>query len=82
MKLLKTIILLPLGIILLPIGIILWCIEYLLVEVKVKKILKGEDLDEFGACHLHWKTKKEVYKKYYGIDWKSPAELNPHTRYD
>jgi hypothetical protein len=31
---------------------------------------------KMGACHLFWSSKKEILKKKYGIDWRSPAELN------
>jgi len=34
-----------------------------------------------GRCHIYWKKQKERLKEY-GIDWKTPAEMNPHTRFD
>jgi len=37
---------------------------------------------QLGRVHLYWKKKKEVLHDKYQIDWKSPAELNPMTRYD
>ena len=32
--------------------------------------------------HLFWKCKKRILKEAYGIDWKSPADLNGRFRYD
>ncbi len=37
---------------------------------------------EFGMCHTIWKYKKEILKTEYGINWHSPAELNPQTCFD
>ena len=34
-----------------------------------------------GTCHRFWHRKKELLKER-GIDWKSPAELNPDIRFD
>lgn len=34
-----------------------------------------------GACHIYWSKKKELLKNE-GIDWKTPAECNPHTIFD
>ena len=51
------------------------------VEEKLKEKLK--DIPEcLGYCHMYWATKKELLKKEYGIDWKSPAEMNPHALFD
>jgi hypothetical protein len=35
-----------------------------------------------GYCHKYWYYKKKYLKEIYGIDWKSPAELNPNTIFD
>jgi hypothetical protein len=35
-----------------------------------------------GWCHLFWSVKKRILKEKYGIDWKSPEELNPHILFD
>ena len=34
-----------------------------------------------GFCHKRWGVKKEILAKY-GIDWKSPARMNPRIRFD
>ncbi len=35
-----------------------------------------------GYCHVIWSMKKQILKDRYGIDWKSPAELNPNIEFD
>lgn len=35
-----------------------------------------------GYCHLYWGAKKRILKEDYGIEWKSPSELNPYVCYD
>lgn len=50
------------------------------LEAKIKKELP----EEFGMgyCHLYWAKKREILKRDYNIDWKSPAQLNPFVRFD
>ncbi len=33
-----------------------------------------------GQCHARWRTKKALLKER-GVDWLSPPDLNPFTRY-
>lgn len=35
-----------------------------------------------GLCHRHWWLIKQLMKERHGIDWRSPADLNPGTRFD
>ncbi|MBT0653067.1 BPTI/Kunitz-type proteinase inhibitor domain-containing protein [Geomobilimonas luticola] len=35
-----------------------------------------------GFVNIYWGTKKRVLKEKYGIDWRSPGELNPHVLFD
>lgn len=35
-----------------------------------------------GFCHVRWGAKKRLLKERHGIDWRSPAELNPHVIFD
>ena len=35
-----------------------------------------------GMCHSIWHYKKQILKTEDGIDWHSPAELNPDAIYD
>ncbi|TVZ41437.1 hypothetical protein P886_0783 [Alteromonadaceae bacterium 2753L.S.0a.02] len=49
----------------------------LLVERKVGNVERDKDfIIEF------WRQKKTVLKNKYGIDWKSPSELNPEICYE
>jgi len=59
-------------------------LRYILVEKKVdqevrKKIGNGGYL---GYCHRFWALKQRILKEEYGIDWKSPAEMNPDWFFD
>ena len=59
--------------------------EYKKIEPELQR-----ELDEIfknkprmlGFCHVYWGTKKRILKEKYGIDWKSPQELNPGVIYD
>ena len=44
---------------------------------KFKKIYGG-----MGTCHTIWYYEKLIFKEKYNIDWKSPADLNPHIIFD
>lgn len=35
-----------------------------------------------GNAHMYPGLKKEILKKEYGMDWKSPQELNPRIRFN
>lgn len=35
-----------------------------------------------GFCHLYWRTKKRILKEQFGVDWKTPAEMNPGVLFD
>ena len=48
-------------------------------QLIVKKV--GE-FNGIGYCHYYWQAKKSILKEKYGVDWKSPAELNPGIRFD
>ena len=37
---------------------------------------------DIGFCHKFWALKKKILRRNYGIDWKTPAEMNPGTFYD
>lgn len=59
--------------------------EYLAIrdelEAEIDKRLEGVPRG-LGFCHIYWHTKKTVLKEKYGIDWKSPAELNRGIIFD
>lgn len=35
-----------------------------------------------GFCHVVWQTKKRLLQDKYGIDWRSPDEMNPQVIFD
>jgi hypothetical protein len=35
-----------------------------------------------GYCHEFWAAKKRILRRKYGIEWRSPAEMNPGTMFD
>ena len=35
-----------------------------------------------GMCHLVWYHKKHIFKEEYGIEWNSPADMEPYTFFD
>ena len=35
-----------------------------------------------GFCHVIWRHKKRILQEEFGLEWQSPAELNPDTFYD
>lgn len=54
-------------------------INLLLKEGKVKEAYNNFILSVSGIdmCHQYWSRKRAVLRHEYGIDWKSPAEMNP-----
>ncbi|MBK9410120.1 MAG: hypothetical protein IPN47_19150 [Gemmatimonadetes bacterium] len=36
----------------------------------------------FGSCHAFWAAKQQVLHDRFGIEWKSPAEMNPLIIFD
>lgn len=50
------------------------------VEKACDKKLAGERKG-MGFCFSYWSTKKAVLAKY-GIDWRSPAAMNPRVMFD
>lgn len=47
-------------------------------------VLIQPELDEvavFNDVYLLWATKKRLLAKY-GVEWKSPAEMNPEVLFD
>ena len=35
-----------------------------------------------GFCHRLWRTKQQILKTKYNIDWLSPGDMNPTVRFD
>jgi hypothetical protein len=52
---------------------------------EAEKILKESSpgCDKWlGYCHSVWGEQQRILKEKYGIDWKTPAELNPDICFD
>ena len=58
--------------------------EYLAIkdELEAKIIEKMGGEMTRGNAHLYATLKKEILKKDYGIDWRSPQELNPRIKFN
>ena len=53
------------------------------IDAEVRDALKNDPhRNHRGAVHIFWNTKKYLLKEKYGIDWKSPGEMNPHVIFD
>lgn len=35
-----------------------------------------------GFCFIYWNAKRELLQNEYGIDWKSPSQMNPRVMFD
>lgn len=62
-------------------------LKYLLIRKKLEKDIIAEigtrkGNRRIGYCHLYWAVKKRILRKKYNIEWRSPAELNPHVHFD
>ncbi|NQS72554.1 MAG: hypothetical protein HQQ73_10465 [Desulfobulbaceae bacterium] len=50
---------------------------------EAEKLLKHDPLrGQMGFCHLYWTIVKRILWEKHGIDWKSPAEMNPDVFFD
>lgn len=53
------------------------------IELEVDQAVAGDPRrGSMGFVHLRWEVKKRILKQNYGIEWRSPAELNPHVMFD
>ena len=51
------------------------------VDKRVEEILKDVPKG-MGFCFHYWSTKEDLLKKEYGIQWHSPAVMNPRVMFD
>ena len=53
-------------------------------EVETILSMHGTTRQAFGAGwrQVFWYTKAQILKEKYGIDWKSPREMNPGVHLD
>jgi hypothetical protein len=58
-------------------------IEVAREEVTAQLLSEGFAIERIRAsCHLYWPTLQEHLKAKYGIDWKTPIEMNPRVLFD
>lgn len=50
------------------------------VNREVEELLEGSHRG-MGFCHLAWQTRCKILKKY-GVEWRSPAVMNPRVMFD
>jgi hypothetical protein len=55
--------------------------KFALVDRKAERIVGNVPRDSKFILHF-WEAKKRILKDQFGIQWKTPAELNPHITYD
>ena len=56
--------------------------EEILPEAEAKiRTLCPENRWQMGYCYIYWEKKAEVLREY-GIEWESPAVLNPEVMFD
>jgi len=59
--------------------------EYRTIFEEAEKLTQMELKDipkDFGFCHRYWYTKQRILKERFNVNWRTPAELNPHICYD
>ncbi|MFO0803473.1 MAG: hypothetical protein U0791_10180 [Gemmataceae bacterium] len=52
-----------------------------LAEQEAESLLKDEPR-RMGFGHAFAATKKQILRQKYGIEWRTPAEMNPHIAFD
>lgn len=51
------------------------------MEEMTDRTISETDNKDTPFFELYWTTKKDVLKKHFGIEWKTPAEMNPNIRF-
>ena len=51
-------------------------------EESRKEVRNSGREGQMGSCHIFWSAKKEILKKKYNIDWRTPVELNELVKFD
>ena len=46
------------------------------------KLANHERKGKVGFCWILWGEVKDILKNKYNIDWKTPGEMNPGTKFD
>ncbi len=50
--------------------------------LEVDSELAGQDRNVMGFCHLLWPTKQPILRERYGVEWRTPVEMNPEVLFD
>ena len=62
-----------------------WSTAYEKVTDEVERLVE-EQLDDhprgMGFCFAYWSAKEHVLRTRFGIDWRSPSEMNPGVMFD
>ncbi|MDE6341281.1 MAG: hypothetical protein K2K93_03095 [Muribaculaceae bacterium] len=58
-----------------------WEEIYYDVEDRLK-LRFADEKRRMGFCFMYWSAKQDLLKKVYGIDWRSPSEMNPRVMFD
>lgn len=58
-----------------------WEDIYYRMERKLKERFANAPR-HMGFCFKYWNAKQELLKQEYGIDWKSPSQMNPRVMFD
>lgn len=53
-----------------------------LIKMNLLTIVDCKKNYKMGSIHVKWRLQKELMKKYFNIDWKSPQDKNPDIIYD
>jgi hypothetical protein len=54
-------------------------------QEEMKRLRENEGRAEeyqLGDSHAYWGIKKRIPREKYGIEWRTPRELNPHVAFD
>ena len=58
-----------------------WENIYYDVEAKLEERFANAPR-QMGFCFLYWNAKRELLDEEYGIEWRSPSQMNPHVMFD
>ena len=48
-----------------------------IVDSRLEDVPRG-----MGFCHAYWHEKAAVLSEQFGIEWRSPARMNPRVLFD
>ena len=55
---------------------------FLIKQVRDRADAEVDKKTRMGRCHAIWRKMKEILKTEHGIEWYSPAEMNPNVLLD